>query len=489
MLAARHEAPPEELPAALAVEGTHGPVIHATNRAAEQAGISRGARVVDMRALCPEMHLDYADLQGDRMALQKLMLWARRWCPWTALDGAAGLVMDTTGSDHLWGGEALMLRDMEEKLSRLGLSAGLATAPTHGAAWAFARFGGVRETCPPEALDARVAHLPARALRVDADTVLLLDRLGLKTVGALAGVPRLSLARRFARADLAQNPLMRLDQMMGRLPEPVQPPEDPPRFGVTARLPEPVEDPAPHIPALAEELCEGLAAEGFGARRVTLTVYRTDGEVSRVEVATSRATRDAPHVAKLFEGRLDRLDPGFGFDLVTLDASVAEEMDQVQTRLDGGADDGAEVARLTDRLTARFGAPAVRRPLLRESHVPERREHWLPALAPGRRRPEPEPRPRPARLLEPPEQIAVLYAVPEGPPAQFAWRRLTHRVVRFAGPERIAPEWWADRPGVRLRDYYRIEDQHGRRYWLYRDGVLGDGRGDEPRWFVHGIFT
>ncbi|WP_040615216.1 DUF6504 family protein [Oceanicola granulosus] len=488
ILAARGEAPPDDLPAALAVEGTHGPVIHATTRAAEQAGIHAGARVVDMRALCPELLIEYADLEGDRMALQKLMLWARRWCPWTALDGSAGLVMDTTGSDHLWGGEAAMLRDIEEKLSLLGLSCDLATAPTHGAAWALARFGGVRQTCRPETLAAAMAPLPVRALRLEGETVLLLNRLGLKTVGALAAVPRVSLARRFARAGLTKNPLLRLDQMFGRTPEPVEAPEDPPRFAVEARLPEPVQDPGPHLPALAAELCAGLAAEGFGARRVALTVYRTDGEVSRVEVATARATRDAGHIARLFEGKLERLDPGYGFDLVTLAAAVAEESRQVQTRLDGGADDGAELARLVDRLTARFGAPAIRRPALHESHVPERREAWHAALGPRPRAPGPAPRPRPVRLLEPAEEIVVLYAVPEGPPARFAWRRQTLRVVRSAGPERIAPEWWRDRPGIRLRDYYRIEEQTGRRFWLFRDGVLGDGRGDEPRWFLHGIF-
>ena len=96
---------------------------------------------------------------------------------------------------------------------------------------------------------------------------------------------------------------------------------------------------------------------------------------------------------------------------------------------------------------------------------------------------------RPLRLLDPPEEICVLYAVPEGPPAQFVWRRVTHRTVRYQGPERIAPEWWHDRPGTRLRDYFKVEDDAGRRYWLYREGLHDDGRGGDPRWFLHGIFA
>lgn len=480
---------PQDLPQALAVEGSHGPVVHALNRAAAQAGVHTGARIVDMRALVPTLKVEYADTGADKAALARLMLWSRRWCPWTAVDGIAGLVMDTTGSDHLWGGEAAMLRDIEGRLATLGLTASLAIAPTHGAAWALSRLGGIRETCSNDGLALRMAPLPVRALRLDADTALLLKRLGLKTIGELADVPRLSLARRFSRAPLTANPLLRLDQMMGALAEPVSAPDDPPRFAVQSNLAEPVQDPTPHLPKLCAELCDGMAAAGFGARRITLTVYRSDGDVSAIEAAASQPSRDPAHLIGLFEGKLDRIDPGFGFDLITLAASVAEKITIAQAQLDGAPEAGPDMARLIDRLSAKFGASALRRPAMRDSHMPERREVWAPAMAGTPRRPEPGVQPRPTRLFDPPEEVNVVYAVPEGPPAQFVWRRQTHRVTRFAGPERIAPEWWADRPGTRLRDYYRIEDHHGRRLWLYREGVQQDGRGGVPRWFVHGVFA
>nr|WP_291841428.1 DNA polymerase Y family protein [Limimaricola sp.] len=488
------EAVSDEAPLALAVEGPHGPVIHDMTRAAAQAGVVHGARVVDMRALCPGLRVEFADPGAERAALARLMLWARRWCPWSAVDGmaggAAGLMLDTTGSDHLWGGEAGMLREIEARLATLGLGARLACAPTQGAAWALARLSGPRAVCGAAELPAQVAPLPVRALRLGPDTVLLLQRLGLKTVGDLAAVPRISLARRFSRAAPAENPLMRLDQMMGRLAEPLASPDDPPRFAVEARLAEPVQDPGAWLPGLCEELCAALAAAGFGARRLTLTVYRSDGEVSSLGVATARPSRDPAHLRRLFDDRLERIEPGFGFDLITLDAPVAEDMSAVQRRLDGGVDAEADLARLIDRLSARLGAGAVRRPAPGLSHIPERREGWQPALAGGTTLPPtPAPPGRPLRLFSPPEEVRVVYAVPEGPPAQFIWRRVTHRVARFAGPERIAPEWWADRPGTRLRDYWRIEDEAGRRFWIYREGVLGDGRGDVPRWFVHGAFA
>ncbi len=492
-LAARQGAAvPDDLPWALATEGPHGRVIHATNRAAQAEGVQPGARAVDMRALCPTLRLDYADTGGDAAALARLMLWVRRWCPWTATGGladpGAGLVMDITGSAHLRGGEAALMREIEGTLGAAGYSAALAVAPTQGAAWALAHHGKVRDTCGADDLARRLSPLPVRALRLDAGTVVLLQRLGLKTVGDLLDVPRLTLARRFARAGLPQNPLLRLDQAMGRLPEPVAPPEDPPRFSVEAKLAEPVQDPTAHLPGLCEALAQALAGPGFGVRRLALTVFRTDGEVSEVHAATSEPTRDARHMVRLFDGRLERIDPGYGFDLIVLAATAAEKLGVSQSRLDGRPDATADLARLIDRLSARFGAQSLRRPALHESHIPERREIWTPAMAGRPRPPEPAAQPRPLRLLHPPEEIRVLYAVPEGPPAQFVWRRQTARVARFAGPERIAPEWWADRPGTRLRDYYRIEDETGRRLWLYRDGVLDDGRGEMPRWFVHGLY-
>ena len=484
--ARRGEVLPKGTPLALALEGPHGPVIHAVNDVAQALGLAPGARVVDMRAICPELQTRFADPRADAAALARLMLWARRWCPWTAVDGADALVMDVTGSDHLWGGEAAMRAEIEARLAGLGLTTRMAIAPTRGAAWALARFAPA--ICGPEELTAHTDPLPAAALRLGAATVQMLDRLGLSTIGALRAVPRLSLARRF-RAGLPEtDPLLRLDQLSGRTPEPIDSPDDPPRFAVQARLPEPVIDPVPHLPALAEELCAGLVAAGFGARRLALALYRIDGEVAQAQAATSQPTRDPAHMVRLFEGRLDGLDPGFGFDLITLAALVAEALPTRQRRLDGAADDADDLARLIDRLSARFGVRALTRPLPAPSHIPERQVLWLPALhvTPHRFVPRPD---RPLRLFEPPEEVRVLYAVPEGPPAQFVWRRQRLRVARFAGPERIAPEWWRDRPGTRLRDYFRIEDHTGRRFWLYREGRLGDGRGAEPRWFVHGAFA
>ena len=481
------DAPPDDLATVLATEGQHGPVIHAANRAARLVGIGTGARVVDVRAICPDLRVEYADIAGDQRALERLMLWARRWCPWTVVDGPDGLILDTTGSDHLMGGEARMLEEMEARLSLLGVSARLAVAPTWGAAWALARHGAVRTICPEGGIAAALEQLPVAGLRLDGETLLLLKRLGLKTIGALAAVPRLSLARRFVRAALPANPLLRLDQAMGVLAEPVASVVEQPRIRAEARLAEPIQDPTHFLPLLCADLCAQLEKRGLGCRALNLTVYRSDGEVSTVDLVIAAPSRDANHLHGLFKGRLDRINPGFGFDLITLDAGMVEPVGALQTRLDGAAKHDLHLPQLIDRLAARFGAKAIRQPALQASHVPERAESW--GSVGGGTDTGVLTKERPIRLLTKPEEIRVLYAVPEGPPAQFIWRRQTYRVARYEGPERIAPEWWKDRPGTRLRDYFKIEDQSGRRFWLFREGLYEDGRGGDPRWFLHGMFA
>jgi protein ImuB len=488
VMARQNNAPPDDVAVVLAVEGQHGPVIHATNRTARLMGIATGARVVDMRAICPDLQVEYADVAGDRQAMGRLALWARRWCPWTVVDGPDGLILDTTGSDHLWGGEAAMLVEIEARLSLLGLTARLAVAPTWGAAWALARHGAVRAICAPDQVTAQLAPLPVAGLRLDGDTLLLLQRLGLKTIKALAAVPRLSLARRFIRSALHANPLLRLDQAMGALAEPVASVDAPLPIRAEARLPEPIQDPTHFLPSLCDDLCAQMARRGLGCRRLYLTVYRTDGEVSMVDLIIASPSRDARHLHGLFKGKLDQINPGFGFDLITLDAGMVEPLGLLQTRLGGGDEGDVQLPQLIDRLTARFGAKTVQHPALQASHVPERAESWGRGATTSTDMAT-LPKERPIRLLPTPEEIRVLYAVPEGPPAQFIWRRQTHRVTRYEGPERIAPEWWKDRPGTRLRDYFKIEDQTGKRFWLYREGLHEDGRGGDPRWFLHGMFA
>lgn len=489
MTAQQRTLPDDTVPVVLARQGAHGPVIHAPGAAAQARGISAGERVVDVQAIHPDLHVEPADPESEGALLARVALWARRWCPWTVRDGADGIVMDVTGAAHLFGGEAAMLRDMGARFAMQGLSARLAMAPTRGAAQMLARFGAAGTICGPDEVAELLAPLPVVALRIDSDTARLLTRLGLKTIGALMEVPRVALMRRFDRIAEDRNPLVLLDRALGRLGDPLNAPGEGRRWLARARLPEPVIDPVPHLDGLAADLCTQLAQAELGVRLLRLTIYRVDGEWRSRNVATASASREASHVLRLLRGKLDGIDPGFGFDLLTLEALRVEPLALHQDHLEGGREAGRDVAALLDRLTAKLGPERITWPVWVQSHLPERVEGRVPALTGAPAAPPVLSRDRPLRLLTPPEEIAVLYAVPEGPPARFRWRRVAYLTTRHEGPERIAPEWWRDRPGTRLRDYYKVEVGDGRRFWIYRQGILGDGRGGDPHWFLHGIFA
>lgn len=485
----------EPRPIALVSEGAHGILLDAVNRTALDAGMRPGMRLTDARAACPTLAVAPSDPQGDAQTLQRLCGWSERWCPWSAVGGLDALLLDVTGSAHLLGGEQALIADMRHRFRAMGLSARIAIAPTIGAAWALARHAGRPAICTPDALMGMLRHLPVALLRLDSDTVLLLERLGLKTIGALADIPTLGLARRFGRADSPWvNPPLRLGQALGRISEPVCPTIRNPVPRATQKVAEPVLHVSvlePIVAGLAEILCTTLEARHAGARHLLFQAFRVDGDVQWLEARTARALREPAHMLKLFAERFETLDAGFGFDAFALTAAWHEPLDAAQAALIGEVEDETSLPRLIDRLSVRLGADNVRRLGFAESHVPERGLVWrealadaLPPIANAPLTPE-----RPIRLFDRPEPIAVIYATPEGEPRQFQWRRKTHRVVRMEGPERIAPEWWRERSTVRLRDYYRVEDAEGRRYWIFRNGVIGDGRGGMPDWFLHGMFA
>ncbi len=505
-----------DAPVVLTVEGTHGPIIHAVTEAAAERGARAGARLTDARALDPALVAVPADPAGDQALLQKLAKWAQRWSPLVEVDGEDALRLDVSGVAHLFDGEAALAEDVRRRFRSMNLTARIAIAPTAAAAWALVRYspsprrgeGGVRgldldeyaRTPSPRSvsqsrplplgereLGAALAPLHVSALRLDSDTVRTLERLGLKTIGALAALPRLALARRFRGAE---NVVDALDRAFGRKPEPLTALADDPPPRASLRLEEPATHPEA-APQALERLIPKLVAEleerYLGARSLSLHGFRVDGSIATASVATAIASREPKHLQRLLADKAAALDPGFGFDAFALVGDWTESLGAAQESLVEEPTGTRDLARLIDRLTVKLGARAVRKPQPFESHLPERALRWISALQPA---PGPSCRRegRPERLLDRPEAIDVIYATPEGMPRRFVWRRAVHDIARVEGPERIAPEWWRERSTARLRDYYRVEDETGRRYWIYREGLFGDGRGGAPGWYLHGLF-
>lgn len=494
-------------PFALTLKNRRGAVVlHALNPAARAAGLRRGQSQADARAMLPHLVCQPADPAVDDRALEALAIWAERWSPSVAVDpspdGLEGLFLDVTGAGHLFGGERALLARIRERLAEAGIAARAAAAPTPGAAWALARWSDPVEPAPvvgQDRLRDRLADLPLAALRLDAAALTQARRFGLKRIGDLYAMPRAGLARRF-RGGGGVELVRRLDQALGYEGEALTPVRPPARYRAWQAFAEPLGDLAgveARLPELAADLAAALERDGQGARSLALTGFRTDGETTSLAIRTGRPGRDRAVWLRLFrEAGLGRLELGFGVDALMLAAEAVEPLVARQAPLHDEAEarQVEDLAALVDRLSARLGEDRVLVPEPVDSWIPERAERWRPALAGPPRRLEEDSARRPILLFDPPEPVEAIAELPDGAPARFTWRRLSRRVIRADGPERLSPEWWrpTDRLGGRTRDYYRVEDESGGRYWLFREGLYGreyGGGEDEraPSWWMHGV--
>lgn len=482
----------------------------AVDETAIRLGLARNLALADARAMVPSLEAVDDEPAADAALLDAVADWAERYTPLVAGDGDNGLLLDITGAAHLFGGEAALIADLTTRLHAQGFFVRAAIADTPGAAHAAARFTGTA-LVPNGGNLTLLEPLSLAALRIDPETVAAMDRVGLKRIGQIAGAPRAPLAARFGR-DL----IRRLDQALGVDEEAIDPRRPAPSFIAERRFAEPIsreEDIAAALASLAGTLAESLERHGAGARRLEYTLFRVDGVVTRIAVGARRPIRAPKLILALFREKFaalgDDLDAGYGFDMARLAVAVSASADAAQIDLTGDATDVADVDALLDRIGARLGSESVKTIALRESHIPERAEILLTRDEGSRettrgengRRPDRETREngdgrpdreennnfitRPLRLFPHPEPVEAIAEVPDGPPVHFRWRGVLYRVARAEGPERIADEWW-HMNGL-TRDYFRIEDWEGHRFWLYREGLYLT-EAVAPRWYVHGIF-
>jgi protein ImuB len=375
-------------PLALVAPGPGGPRIVTLNRAARQDGLRTGDLVSNARSKVLDLTTRDADPVADAEALRRLALWGRRYspvvAPWDEASGADGLFIDIAGAAHLFGGEAGLIADLDRRLRAFGLFPRLAIADSAGAAWALAHHGNAERAIVPSGQQARaLSSLPLAALRLPEGTLSLLGRLGFRRIGELIDAPRAPLAARFEAL------LLRLDQALGRAPEPLTPVVPPPAYCVQATFVEPIVS-QEHILEAATQLLHGvvadLARDAAGARSVRLLLSRLDGRVQSVEIGLAAPCRDARHLARLIALRLDHvadaLDAEFGFEAAAVHVPVAEPLADRQTRLGMAEaamleacrrhDPSEALAQLIDRLQLRLGGAAVHQLHPHQSHIPER---------------------------------------------------------------------------------------------------------------------
>lgn len=480
------------------VEKQRGAVrIVAADRRALALGLSPGMALADARAIDPAIAAVEADPAADQDWIERIADLCERYTPMVALDWPDGITLDITGCAHLFGGEAGLAADLERRLHGWSGQIRHAVAASPEGAHALARF----QSAPAATEAAALRRLDVAALRLPDETAQALRRAGLKTIGDLAARPSAPIAARFGEETTAT-----LGRLLGAIDSRIRPRRRPPALFFERRFAEPIartEDALGVIEQLAGEAARALEARHTGGRRFIARLYRSDGQVRDLAVETGLPARDPPTLIRLFRERIDALadplDPGFGFDMIRLAVPAIEPLAPTQLQLEGGAIGGEAMAALVDRLSMRVGRGRIRRFAARDTHIPEQGVLGIPALdAPPLGHPatlpwtlpEPgEPPLRPIHLFDPPQRIEVVAEVPDGPPHRFRWRRTLHDVTRYEGPERIAAEWWRriDQHGL-TRDYYRVEDARGRRFWIFRHGLYGQERVD-PAWYVHGLFA
>lgn len=459
---------------------------------ASDLGVRLAMSLADARAIQPKLEAVEAEPDEDAQALDNIAAWCERFTPIVVIDPPEGLFLDISGCAHLFGGEEQLRLQIVERLHAQGFGARAAMAPTPGAAWAFARYAKRRST--GEDWQAELAALPVDALRLEPDAAALLRRLGLKTIGQIARAPRSSFT---ARAG--ERAMLRLDQAFGRAREALTPRRPAPPVFALRRFLEPIFT-ADAVLQVAGDLCgdtlEKLDQRGAGVLRAELVLFGVDGRDRVIGVNVSKPLREVKPLMRLFREKLgivgENLNAEFGFEAARLDVVRLAPMHEPARALVAveTAASAEQISGIVDILSSRLGPKRVVRPQLHDEHAPERAAGWRSALGKiGETKAVTPPadgvQRRPVRLFSPGQPIEVMASVPDGPPIRFRWRRVTREVVRAEGPERISGDW---QRREMMRDYYRVEDKQGRRYWLYREGLYGESDAS-PRWFVHGLFA
>ncbi len=457
--------------------------------AASRLGIHVGMAATHARALVSDLDIRPAEPEADAALLDRLALLAvRRWSPIAAATPTDGLWLDLTGCDHLHGGEERFCQRLRAFCQRAGFTARVAVADTAGAAHALARFGREDLTIVPCGDTIRaIGPLPVAALRLSDTALSAAKRFGFETIADLLPVARAPLARR-----LGLPALTRLDQALGGVAEPITPRTDPQMPAAERRLLEPIvtaDAIAQVMEDLLGDLAEVLRARGLGARSLRLSGLCVDGTQQTIAIGTSRPTREVPHLLRLLKLKIERIDPGMGLEQFTLVAPHTEPL----VAVDLGAVLAGEVlvrdpARLVDVVAGRIGASAVFRIAPVPSHVPERAVTRADPLEAPAGWPQWQ---RPVRLFARPEPLwGVIALLPDHPPRRFEWRGISHKVVAGDGPERIHGEWWRrDAELWAVRDYYRVENEAGGRFWIFRRGDGTDDDTGDLSWWIHGVFA
>lgn len=459
-------------------------IITNTNTMAMEQGAYTGMVLADARGLIANLQVLDDEPGRPHRLLTRLAEWCIRFTPVAAVCAPDSLLLDVTGCTHLWGGDQKYITDIYNRLINFGYHLRIGMADTIGAAWAMAHFGEktsiVHNGCQTTAL----LPLPPAALRLEPALLELLQKLGLRRIEQFVHIPRAALRRRFGTPFIK-----RLNQALGHEEETIEPVEPVLPFHERLPCPEPIVTATGieiAMKQLLDTICGRLQKQQQGLRAAIFKGYRTDGKITMIEVGTSRATYNSKHLFKLFEPKMESIEPGLGIELFTMDAPKVEAVVPLQEKMWEGSCALHDIAlsELVDRIENKIGPHHIHRYLPAEHYWPERSFHQAESFQQQPATIWQNTRPRPVHLLSSPEKIDVTAPIPDYPPLLFTYKGRLHTIKKADGPERIEREWWLEEG--QHRDYYIVEDEQGQRYWLFR---LGHYEDENYQWFIHGFFA
>lgn len=279
-------------------------------------GIGKGTVVADAKAIIPGLLAVQDEPLKYESVLQKIAAWFIRYSPNVSINNEDDIVLDATGCTHLWGGEERYLRDIHTRLEKIGYKVHIAIADTIGVAWACAHFYDEITVVPSGQQQQYLSILPPSALRIDPLTNEKLVKLGLKQIGLLYNISSASLRRRFGICFIE-----RLQQALGYIDEPFVSIIPGAVFVERLECFDPVLT-RPGIEIALEDLlqkiCVRLKNEGQGIRKAVFKIFTVENAEAFIEVGTNQSSVDSYHLFKLFELKIEKLEPGLGIELFVL---------------------------------------------------------------------------------------------------------------------------------------------------------------------------
>ena len=447
--------------------GGNAPLVVACDDRAAAAGIRDGMSLSAAYALLPELNARSRDIKTEQKCLEEIAQWALQFTSQVSVHAPDSLLLEIGASLRLFGGLATLCNRINESAAQLGFDTLTAVAPTPRGAYWLARSGLGINVEDHETLQHHLNRLPVACLDAEAGIFQSLERMGIRTVGQLARLPRDALARRFGQRLLDQ-----LDRAFGNRPDPQTPFTPPSGFSARLALPSPVSEAEALLFAahrLILQMAGYLSAGNAGVMRLRLMLENEDGKTSDVIVALSIPSRDPKHLLNLLRERLSQTSLTGRSEAITLEAlDIAQLAPRNFSFLPDAAHAREERATLVEKLRARLGNDAVHGLSLFPDARPELAWH---EAEPGIRTQPGPPLLRPAWLLKRPRQLKLH----DGRP----WFDCQLRLLD--GPERIESGWW-DGFDV-MRDYFIARSNSGATFWIYRERAPSGG------WFLHGIFS